>query len=94
MQKQHVFQSALTIILKSVISGLTSIILIVLRSYFSVPGSVGSHFLRPVFRIVAAYVLATAWSSCSELLHLVGVIDSGGSESIRQLTGYGSGCYL
>ena len=56
------------------------------NSYVSVPGSAGSHFLRPVLRIVAACVLATAWSS--------GIIDSGGSESIRQLTGYDSGCYL
>ena len=63
MQKQ---QSSLIVILKLVISGLTSIILIVL-------GTVNHQFqglfvpilLRPVLRTVAAYVTAAAWSSCS-----------------------------
>ena len=59
-------RSALTVILKLVIGGLTSIISIVL-------GTVNLHFqgrfvsisLRPVPGIVAAYVMATAWPSCS-----------------------------
>ena len=59
-------QSALTVNLKSVISGLTSVILGVL-------GTVNHQFqalfvsisLRPVLGMVAAYVMATAWSSCS-----------------------------
>ena len=62
-------QSALTVILKLVTGGLTSVILIVL-------GAVNLHFqgqfvsisLRPVLGIVAAYVMATVWSSCSYLL--------------------------
>ena len=57
-------QPALTVILKSVISGLTSIAVIVL-------GTVNLPFqgwfvpisLRPVLRIVAAYVMARVWSS-------------------------------
>ena len=59
-------QSALTIILKLVIGGLTSIILIVLSTVnlqfhgWFVPTS-----LRPILRIVAASVMATVWSSCS-----------------------------
>ena len=58
-------QSAPTVILKLVIGGLTSVILIVL-------GTVNLQFhvrfvsisLRPILGIVAAYVMATAWSSC------------------------------
>ena len=58
--------SALTVILTLVLGGLTNIILIVL-------GKVNLHFqgwfvsisLRPVLGIVAAYVMATVWSSCS-----------------------------
>ena len=58
-------QSALTVILKLVIGGLTSVISIVL-------GTVNLQFycrfvsisLRPILGIVAAYVMATAWSSC------------------------------
>ena len=59
-------QSALIVIFKLVISGLTSVILIVL-------GTVNLQFqgpfvlisLRPVLRIVAAYVMSTVWSSYS-----------------------------
>ena len=59
-------QSALTVILNLVISGLTSVILIVL-------GTVNLQFqvrfvpisLRPILGIVAAYVTATVWSSRS-----------------------------
>ena len=62
-------QSALTVTLKLVMGGLTSVTLIVL-------GTVSLQFqdgfvpisLRPVLRIVAAYVMAKAWSSCSSLL--------------------------
>jgi len=58
--------SSLAVILTSVISGLTSVILGVL-------GTVNHQFqalfvpisLRPVLGMVAAYVMATAWSSCS-----------------------------
>ena len=54
-------------------------------------GSVCFHFLRPVVQIVELMSwLQSGWSSCSLLLHLVGV-----SVSIRrQLTGYGSEYYL
>ena len=59
-------QSALPVILKLVIGGLISVILIVL-------GTVNLQFevrfvsisLRPILRIAAACVMATAWSSCS-----------------------------
>ena len=66
-------QSALTIILKLVIGGLTSVILIVSSTVslqflgWFVPIS-----LRPVLGIVAAYVMATVWSSCVNFFHLVG----------------------
>ena len=53
-------QSSLKVILKLVISGLKSITLIVLGTVFSSRvGSVCSHFFGSVFRIVAAYVMAT-----------------------------------
>ena len=63
MQK---LQSALIVIFKLVISGLTSVILIVL-------GTVNLQFqslfvpisLWPVLGIVAGIVLGTIWSSCS-----------------------------
>ena len=63
MQKQ---QSALTVILKLVTGGLTSVILIVLstanhqfqHSFFPI-------LLRPILRIVSAYVMATVWFLCS-----------------------------
>ena len=62
----EVAQSSLRVIFKLVISGLTSIILIVL-------GTVNLQFQRPfvhisvqaILKIVAAHVLGTVWSSCS-----------------------------
>ena len=48
-------------------------------------GRFASISLKPVLRIVAAYVMVTAWSSRNYLLHMVRV-----SASVRQLTGYGS----
>ena len=59
-------QSALTVILKLVVDDLASVILIVL-------GTVNFQFqrwfvpisLKPVLGIVAAYVIATIWLSCS-----------------------------
>ena len=59
-------QSALIVIFKLVISGLTSII-------FTVLGTVNLHLrgpfvlisLWPILGIVAGIVLGTAWSSCS-----------------------------
>ena len=54
-------------------------------------GSVCFHFLRPVVQIVELMSwLQSGWSSCSLLLHLVGVLVS----IRRQLTGYGSEYYL
>ena len=66
------------VIVRLVTGGLTSVILIVL-------GTINLHFQGPLFPIlgfVAAYVLCTVFSSCSELL------PSGVLVSIRQLTGY------
>ena len=74
-------QSALRVILKLVICGLISTILIVLGTVYlqfqswSVPIS-----LRPVLRTVASPITAAVWSSWSYFLHLVGV-----SVSVRQL---------
>ena len=83
-------QSALTVILKLVIGGLTTIILIVLSTAsLQFQGQFVPISLRPFLRIVAAYIMATVWSSCINFFHLVGV-----SVSIRQLTGYGSAYYL
>ena len=63
MQKE---QSALIVILKLVISGLTSIIWIVLDTVsVQFQGPFVPISLRPVLRIVAAYVRTTVWSSCS-----------------------------
>ena len=59
-------QSALTVILKLIIGGLTSVV-----SYILSTDNLQSHgrfvpvSLRPVLRILAAYVMATVWSSCS-----------------------------
>ena len=59
-------QSALTVILKLIIGGLTNVILIALSAInlqfqtWFVPVSV-----RPVLGIVAASIMATVWSSCS-----------------------------
>ena len=48
---------------------MTSIILIVLSTVsLQFQGWFVPISLRPVLRIVAAYVMATAWSSCSSLL--------------------------
>ena len=59
-------QSALTVILKSVIGGLTSVILIVLSTVnLQFQGRFVSISLRPILGTVAACVTATAWSSCS-----------------------------
>ena len=55
-------ESALTVILKTGLSGLASIILIVVGI---VSGSFCFHFLMPVLEIVATYVMATVWSACS-----------------------------
>ena len=53
-------QSALTVILKLVIGGLTSDTLIVLRAVnLQFQGQFVSIYLRPVFGIVAVYVVAT-----------------------------------
>ena len=65
-------QSALTVIFKLVVGGLTSIILIVW-------GTVNLQFqdlfvpisLRPVLRIVAAYAVGMVWSSCIGFFTLV-----------------------
>ena len=76
-------QSALTVFLKSVIAGLTSVILIVLSTVnLQFQGRFIPISLRPVLGIVAANVTATVWPSCSSLLPPGGV-----SVSIRQLTG-------
>ena len=57
-------QSALTVILKLVIGGLTSIILIVLRRVsLQFQGQFVPIPLRPVLGTVVAYVMATVWSS-------------------------------
>ena len=54
---------ALTVILKLVISGLTSIILIVFSTVsLQFQGRFVPVSLRPVLRIVAAYVMVTVWS--------------------------------
>ena len=59
-------QSALTVILKLVIGGLTCVISIVLSTVnLQFQGRFVSISLRPILGIVAAYVMATAWSSRS-----------------------------
>ena len=59
-------QSALTVILKLVISGLISVILIVLSMVdLQFQGWFVPISLRPTFTILAAYVMATVWLSCS-----------------------------
>ena len=66
-------QAALTVILKLVIGGLTSVISIVLGTVnLQFQGRFVSISLRPILRIVAAYVMATTWSSCVNVFHLVG----------------------
>ena len=60
MQKQH------TVILKLVISDLISIILIALSTVsLQFQHWFISISLWPILRIVAAYIMATVWSSCS-----------------------------
>ena len=85
-------QSALTIILKLVISGLTSVMMIVLSIVnLQFRGLCVSISLRLVLRIMAAYVMLAVWSSSTAVVnfHLVGV-----SVPIRQLTRYSSEYYL
>ena len=63
MQKQQ--SQLLTVILKLVIGGLTSIVFIVLSTVnLQFQGRFVSIFLRPVLGM-AGYVMATVWSSCS-----------------------------
>ena len=62
MHKQH--STFLTVIFKLVISGLTSIILVVL-SIVILQGPFVPISLWLILRIVAALVLRTVWSSCS-----------------------------
>ena len=59
-------QSALTVVLTLVICGLINIILVVLGTVnLQFQGRFVPISLRPVLRIVAAYVMAIVWSSCS-----------------------------
>ena len=48
-----------------VVGSQISIILIMVSSYSLVSGSFPPISLRPVLGIMAAYVMATVWSSCS-----------------------------
>ena len=64
MQSQH--SSVLTVILKLVIGGLTSIILIALGTVnLQFQGPFVPISLSPVLRTVAACVVGTVWSSWS-----------------------------
>ena len=54
-----------TIIFTLVISDLTGVILVVLGAVNPFQGLLVPIFLRPVLKIVAAYVQGTVWSSCS-----------------------------
>ena len=84
--RAEIAESSLKGIWMLVISGLVSVILIILGTVsLQFHGRFVSISLKPVLRIVAAYVMVTAWSSCNYLLHMVRV-----SASVRQLTGYGS----
>ena len=59
-------QSVLTVIWRLVISGLTSVILIVLSAVsLQFQGQLVLISSRPVLRIVAAPVTDTVWGSCS-----------------------------
>ena len=70
MQKQY---SQLTVTLKLVIRGLTSGILTVLSAVnLQFQDWFVSISLRLILRIVTADITATVWSSCRQLLHLVG----------------------
>ena len=56
-------QSALTVILKLVFSGLTSVLLIVLMTMkLQFQGHFAPMFFWPILEIVAAYVVTTVWS--------------------------------
>ena len=58
--------SALIVILKLVISGLTSVIVLILGTVnLQFQHQFVSSSLRPVLRIVAAYVMTTVWTSGS-----------------------------
>ena len=84
--RAEIAESSLKGIWMLVISGLVSVILIILGTVsLQFHGRFVSISLKPVLRIVAAYVMVTAWSSCNYLLHMVRV-----SAYVRQLTGYGS----
>ena len=62
-------QAALAVVLKLVIGGLTSVILIGLSTVnFQFQGRFVLISLRLILGIVAAHVTATVWSSCSSLL--------------------------
>ena len=59
-------QSALTVIFRLVIGGLTGVILLVLGTLnLQFQGPFVPISLRPVLEIVAAAVVGTVWSSCS-----------------------------
>ena len=63
MQKQ---QSSMTVIFKLVISGLTSVILIVLGTInLQFQGPFVTISLWSILGIVGAHVLGSVWSSCS-----------------------------
>ena len=59
-------QLALAVVLTLVMGGLISVISIVLSTInLQFQGQFVSISLRPVLGIVAAYIMATVWSSCS-----------------------------
>ena len=59
-------QSALPVTFRLIPDGLTSVILVVLRTVnLQFQGCLVSISLRPLLRIVAVYVMTTAWPSCS-----------------------------
>ena len=59
-------QPSLTVIFRLVISGLTSVILVVLGAVnLQFQGPLVPFSLRPILKIVAAYVQGTVLSSCS-----------------------------
>ena len=79
-------ESALTVIFKWSGSGLNSFILIVFSTVnLQFQGQFVPISLRPILRIVAAYVMLQPGHHVVNFFHLVGI-----SASIRQLTGYGS----
>ena len=83
-------QSSLTVICKSVVSGLTSIILVVLGVYSlsSVPWSICSHF----FAVSSQNCGSSSPGYSLVIMQLTS--PPGVLVSIRQLTGYGSEYYL